>query len=183
MVSIQRGWAKLPPVLVLHLNRTSWVTGCSRKVPAHVSFPLEGLALKKWCPAATAEYDLFAVVLHHGRSMQEGHYSAYVRSGGHGHEATWWHMNDAKVSRATEDEVRAASAYLLFYQVRAKAEDEGRQAGKKRALTAAVAAWAFHAKPAEQVYEHGKPPPPPKRARSAGHGAVLRRAKTVGGAQ
>ena len=116
--SIQRGWARLPPVLVLHLNRTSWVTGQCKKVTADVGFPLEGLRVGKWSEGAETPYDLYAIVQHHGRSMQEGHYSTLVRCGGVGSEATWWHMNDAKVKRATEEEVRAAPAYLLFYQRR-----------------------------------------------------------------
>ena len=54
-------------------------------------------------------YDLFGVAIHHG-TMQNGHYTAYVRS-----HAEWYLCDDALVSPATEESVRSCKAYLLFY--------------------------------------------------------------------
>mmetsp|Transcript_43648 Transcript_43648/g.115260 ORF Transcript_43648/g.115260 Transcript_43648/m.115260 type:complete len:100 (-) Transcript_43648:237-536(-) len=54
-------------------------------------------------------YDLFGVAVHHG-SMQNGHYTSYVR-----HQASWFHCDDSAISAVSEATVRACSAYMLFY--------------------------------------------------------------------
>jgi hypothetical protein len=60
-------------------------------------------------PSAEHLYDLFGIALHHG-TMQNGHYTAYVRR-----HASWFHCDDASVTPATPKAVRSCKAYLLFY--------------------------------------------------------------------
>ena len=55
--------------------------------------------------------DLFAVVVHIGRSLSGGHYIAYVRT-----PIGWYRMDDASVRKAKKDEALNQTAYLLFYQ-------------------------------------------------------------------
>jgi len=57
---------------------------------------------------------LYAVVVHAGKNSHSGHYICYVRNVT---KNEWWKMDDAKVSRVTQDEVIAAEAYMLFYRV------------------------------------------------------------------
>lgn len=58
---------------------------------------------------------LFAVVVHSGKKSHSGHYIAYVSSNVSKKE--WWKMDDARVTRATMQEVMSAEAYMLFYRV------------------------------------------------------------------
>lgn len=71
-------------------------------------------------------YDLYAVVVHHGRgsgcfacrlvscmcSMNEGHFTSY---GFLRQQGLWLLYNDSQVSVVDEDEVLSSQAYLLFY--------------------------------------------------------------------
>jgi ubiquitin C-terminal hydrolase len=57
---------------------------------------------------------LFAVVVHSGKNSHSGHYIAFVRSLSRNE---WWRMDDGRVNHATEREVMAAEAYMLFYRV------------------------------------------------------------------
>ena len=59
-------------------------------------------------------YNLFATVNHFG-NMQSGHYMANIKV-----DSTWYHCNDAHVSRAgvgtgAAEVLAADGAYLLFY--------------------------------------------------------------------
>lgn len=71
------------------------------------------------CPDARhrggADYDLIAVVHHHGRTPASGHYTADVRQP----DGKWLRFDDADLSavslaRVVDDN----KAYLLFYQLR-----------------------------------------------------------------
>ena len=66
-----------------------------------------------------AVYSLSAVVSHHGRGMDKGHYSALCLDAD---SDTWIHYNDRKVSISSENDVQRAQAYLLFYE---RAEEIG----------------------------------------------------------
>ena len=65
--------------------------------------------------AADGVYDLYAVINHHGESMNSGHYTAYCRNPVDG---VWRHFDDTKVT-AVEDEKQLVTngAYILFYEV------------------------------------------------------------------
>ncbi len=58
-------------------------------------------------------YDLFAVVTHHGRGMQEGHFTAFAKSP---ITKTWLLFNDAVVKPVEVTTVQQAQAYMLFYE-------------------------------------------------------------------
>jgi len=57
---------------------------------------------------------LFAVIVHTGKNSHSGHYICYVRNVA---KNEWWKMDDARVTRASREEVVAAEAYMLFYRV------------------------------------------------------------------
>jgi ubiquitin carboxyl-terminal hydrolase 36/42 len=57
---------------------------------------------------------LFAVIVHAGKNSHSGHYIAYVRNIS---KNEWWKMDDGRVALATEQEVKQAEAYMLFYRV------------------------------------------------------------------
>ena len=93
------------------------------KIDTHVSFPLHSVNMLPHTSAALAHerartpaepaaehlYDLFGAVVHRG-GMRNGHYPAFVR-----HATDWFQCDDGCVVAASEAEVRACSAYLLFY--------------------------------------------------------------------
>ena len=132
--------ASIPPILTLHLKRfrygsdgkpispplrrgreVSQLVGSSgsAKIEGHIKF-LEIFDLK---PFLTEEMSatvknmfcrLFAVIVHAGKNSHSGHYIAYVRNIS---KNEWWKMDDARVIRATSQEVLNAEAYMLFYRV------------------------------------------------------------------
>jgi hypothetical protein len=57
-------------------------------------------------------YELVAVVLHHGNDRY-GHFTAFRRVR---HSSQWFFISDNSVREATEDEVLASCAYMLFYE-------------------------------------------------------------------
>jgi ubiquitin C-terminal hydrolase len=110
----------LPPVLVLHLNRTSWKFG-GRKLPTPVAFPLHDLQPRAHIPpappadapaAAELPYELFGVVEHQGRTPREGHYTAFARNT---EWDVWLHFNDKRVRIVLPEEVAQAQAAELVY--------------------------------------------------------------------
>jgi ubiquitin carboxyl-terminal hydrolase 4/11/15 len=62
-------------------------------------------------------YDLFAVVNHRGESINSGHYTAVVRNPVDG---KWRLFDDTHVVEIDTAQVVTASAYLLFYERRAR---------------------------------------------------------------
>ena len=161
----QLSFQRPPHVLCVHLKRFKQSTSSgpkgpqstSSKIDSFVHFPLESLNLLPYtaaalgAPAASATsapplprpehlYDLFGIAVHHG-SMQNGHYTAFVRhpltlvtptlslvtptlaphppSRARPHQvrqqASWYHCDDAMIQTATAQAVRACKAYMLFY--------------------------------------------------------------------
>ena len=115
---------KLPNVLCFHLKRFEHGAGQGSKIDAFVEFPLHSLNMYDHSSAHLCEqardeppaqpppeylYDLFGVAVHHG-SIQNGHYTAFVRR-----HASWFHCDDAVVTPATPQTVRGCQGYLLFY--------------------------------------------------------------------
>ena len=112
--SMERGYSSLPRVLVIHINRTDWMKGM-KKIRGHVNFPFHGLdmgSIASVAPSADKySYDLCSIVVHHGRAMNQGHFTAFAKAHGE-----WYHFNDHNVSRVPEARVAAQAAYLLVYQ-------------------------------------------------------------------
>ncbi|XP_063783664.1 ubiquitin carboxyl-terminal hydrolase 44 [Pseudophryne corroboree] len=113
----------LPQVLRLHLKRFRWSGRNHReKIGVHVRFD-QILNMEPYCcreSTATLKsdsfnYDLSAVVMHHGKGFGSGHYTAYCYNPEGGF---WVHCNDSKLYACTVDEVCKAQAYILFYTQR-----------------------------------------------------------------
>ena len=71
------------------------------------------------------KYRCYAVVQHHGKAVNEGHYTSLVRERPGQErlgqimrkgEGKWWRFDDSKVSQRHESETQKASSYLLFYE-------------------------------------------------------------------
>ena len=144
----------LPPLLVVHLLRFRGAgqgeggSGRQRspaKAAEHVSFPLESLDLSPFlCDSAAPvpgqghQYELCALIEHHGASAASGHYTAWVRgsaagvrAGGGGSAAArqWYHVDDGRVEAVDEAAVAGAQAYLLFYSRRDGSSSDGGDGG------------------------------------------------------
>ena len=86
--------------LLLHLKRYDYET--QRKLN-------EPVFLDRVLTFGTARYEFTALIEHQGRSMQSGHYVAYVRS------TNYWLCNDKDVVQVTWNDVEKRQAYLLAY--------------------------------------------------------------------
>lgn len=126
---------RVPPVLAVHLKRFEHSKATSSKIETRVSFPTKldlnpyttsyQQVLKKSMKASGAPptnhntntpvnslvYELSSVIVHKGK-IDSGHYVSYSREGN-----DWFMFDDSKVVLASEAEVLAAEAYLLFYMV------------------------------------------------------------------
>ncbi|CAM9966981.1 unnamed protein product [Scytosiphon promiscuus] len=113
-----------PKVLTLHLKQFSFHPELGpRKLARRVRYPLElEIPNRIMSPALKSEakikgplkYRLFTVVLHHGRSLHGGHYTALVR----GPLGEWKHYDDHNVSPETEGHAlnpMSGHPYLLLY--------------------------------------------------------------------
>lgn len=106
---------QLPHCLIFHLQRFSMTSAGKRGVRfakdhTHVSIPLV-LNLEKYCEKreAPAEYQLTAMVIHEGSSVDSGHYVAVVRYG----ENDWWHISDTSARPVSS--ISGYNPYLVFY--------------------------------------------------------------------
>lgn len=59
----------------------------------------------------TSTLKLFAVVVHLGSAIDNGHYVAYVHC-----PDSWYRMDDTRVDKCSAEEVLGQSVYILFYQ-------------------------------------------------------------------
>ncbi|KAL7544601.1 hypothetical protein ACHAWF_007972, partial [Thalassiosira exigua] len=108
--------ATAPTMLVLNYKRFAYDNyGRLVRLSKPVSFPLRlelGGCMSKANRGTPPPYTLVAVLVHRGRSCDCGHYFAYVRKG-----TEWYLANDAEVTRVEIEEVLAAQAYVLVYEV------------------------------------------------------------------
>ncbi|TPP52197.1 Ubiquitin carboxyl-terminal hydrolase family protein [Leishmania donovani] len=99
-----------PPVFVIHVKR---FTPSGSKINKHVLFPLE-LDITRYCTllsSADCQYELNAVCVHEGRSIDYGHYYTLAKAP----NGMWYEFNDSHVSRLSEDQLQQAQVYMLFY--------------------------------------------------------------------
>ncbi|KAG0722693.1 Ubiquitin carboxyl-terminal hydrolase 2 [Chionoecetes opilio] len=102
---------KAPPVLVLHLNRSSASPNSEHKL--RVRYPLDLVVDVNSAGSSKRYYSLFAVCCHSG-TMHSGHYTALCRTG-----EQWYHFNDTHVSPiALEDVLHKPAAHILFYEAK-----------------------------------------------------------------
>ena len=102
---------KLPPVLVLHLNRFEFSVS-ARKKQNFVNFPLENLSLIEHVlkDENSPLYNLCSVSNHFG-TLNGGHYTSYCKPPC---DNVWYHCNDKTVTKLRTP-IKTSAAYLLFY--------------------------------------------------------------------
>ena len=102
-----------PPLLVLRVCRADWEV---KKIQTHIKFPIEGFNLKAYYQEdVDCLYDLCSVVVHHGRGLNEGHYTAMAKNY---LSKSWFLFNDQRVTPTEVEEVDQSQCYMLFYQKR-----------------------------------------------------------------
>jgi ubiquitin carboxyl-terminal hydrolase 10 len=117
----------VPPTLLVHIARFTYVNGAVRKLDANVSFgaqlevPIDLFAMHA-APSAPLHYRLTGVVRHHGAAATSGHYTACVLvqkppTKGAAASHDWYVFDDTHVDPITEEAVLASkdTAYLLMY--------------------------------------------------------------------
>jgi hypothetical protein len=111
--TIRVAWtlSALPPVLVLHLARfREWATPPLPKIETKVTFPLVldmTPYLKGDHVSDRCTYNLASVIYHDGKTIERGHFVAYVKK-----DTLWYKCNDSAVTCATADEVKEAESGL-----------------------------------------------------------------------
>ncbi|KAL3917604.1 MAG: hypothetical protein SGPRY_006343, partial [Prymnesium sp.] len=129
-----------PNILSIHLKRFRFGVQ-AKKASDHVAFPLTGLSLKPFCTESvkgSAEYDLAAVVTHHGASLSSGHYTAYVCART-AKDSTWYHVDDSR--EVTAERVLQTEAYMLFYVRRMQPEHKELASHTADAINHALASY------------------------------------------
>lgn len=108
---------RLPKILTIVLKRFCYTAaGSLAKNDAIVSYPLDNLDLSGIggpdAVKSDAQYDLKALIIHHGLSLRKGHYTSVCYNE---NLDAWYHFNDAKVTRVEDNQVPAFEAYMLMY--------------------------------------------------------------------
>ena len=86
-----------------------------------------------------AQYQLYAVIVHAGGSLDAGHYFSFCRASGgasmgdvHGAGDCWWRLDDTSATRVTETVALGQSrrsteaAYMLLYRLAGAGASDGR---------------------------------------------------------
>lgn len=114
----------LPHVLIIQLKRFIWKS--SRGViklekwirfPRYLSLPKQLFAPGHYYPAGNS-YRLVAIILHHGHSVNGGHYTCMISK-----HSQWFELNDENVQMTSFEswnknacEFKLSTPYLLFYE-------------------------------------------------------------------
>ena len=108
----------LPNYLIITLKRFD---NNGRKINEPIQYPLKGLDLAAFVTRPSSEairsvYDLYAVALHRGYSVNSGHYYAFCELP----NKTWAEFNDETTTPIDEldDLIQPNHAYMLFYRLR-----------------------------------------------------------------
>ncbi|KDP20649.1 hypothetical protein JCGZ_03783 [Jatropha curcas] len=119
---------RLPEVLVIHLKRFSYSRSMKHKLETFVNFPVHDLDLTSYVANKNNTrrqiYELYALTNHYG-GMGSGHYTAHIKLLD---ENRWYNFDDSHISPITEDDVKSAAAYVLFYR-RVRTDDAIRNGG------------------------------------------------------
>lgn len=98
----------LPPILILHLKRFQFdATGGISKIWKKIGYPLEldipqSALSKQWKAKQIPKYKLMAVVYHHGRQANGGHYTVDVRRQD---DVEWIRLDDTNIRRVGSEDV------------------------------------------------------------------------------
>lgn len=110
------GWRRRPLRTrgLCHPSSVRHVCLCLHECLSSWLLAQEGLSLDAFVESAEPgpTYRCCAVVEHHGRGIQEGHYTAFARND---ESDQWYLFNDARVAPAPDADVAAAQAYILFF--------------------------------------------------------------------
>jgi ubiquitin C-terminal hydrolase len=117
--------SQAPRVLIIHLKRfaMTWAGADPKAEKARNSVRLSPtVSLSNYLAGsrpAKADYSLSGVLCHHGKNMESGHYTSYVRGGEN--NANWAHFDDLNekcpVRMCDAKEVlKGRDAYVLFYE-------------------------------------------------------------------
>ncbi|KAM7496314.1 hypothetical protein LguiA_020728 [Lonicera macranthoides] len=113
---------RLPEVLVIHLKRFSYSRSLKHKLETFVNFPIHDFNLTNYVANKSNTrhqlYELYALTNHFG-GMGSGHYTAHIKLLD---EHRWYNFDDSHISPINEEDVKSASAYVLFYR-RVKTDD------------------------------------------------------------
>ncbi|CAF1059622.1 unnamed protein product [Adineta ricciae] len=107
----------LPPVLILQLRRFDTFPGRqinNKKIRTSVDYPVENLSPHDLAAdlSSTARYDLVAVSIHRGATLQSGHYLTIAMN--HTNKL-WYEFDDSLVTSANPEDIRNQDAYILCY--------------------------------------------------------------------
>lgn len=110
----------LPRSLIIQLKRFSHVNNIAAKINRHMTYG-ESLSLTAFCDGEqSALYELKAVVVHEGSSIDEGHYVAYCKLK---ESSSYSCYDDAEVYEVSAKKVLDSKAYLLVYELLPEAVD------------------------------------------------------------
>jgi len=111
----------LPKVLIVNLKRFSYNKGMARKIKKSVKYDEKFTFDRSWLvdDVEPPEYQLTAVICHHGEAAAHGHYTALVRFN------TEWYVYDDTIVRQIDIGYamnQQMNAYILLYQCPGKIE-------------------------------------------------------------
>lgn len=107
-----------PNVLTIHLKRFQMTQHGMVKIGRDVEFGAE-MDLTPFMSnprTNSAQYELYAVLVHEGQSCNSGHYHCFVKNS----NGVWYSMNDESVHQVSLGTVLKQKAYILFYQKKAQ---------------------------------------------------------------
>ena len=102
-----------PPILTIQFKRFG--NAGRRKINTFIQFErsvdIDEFVAEEEVMLRQTKYELFAVAVHLGHSIELGHYVAYVKRNGR-----WFECNDESVSEVRERTALSRNAYLVFYR-------------------------------------------------------------------
>ncbi|XP_074095668.1 uncharacterized protein LOC141525185 isoform X2 [Cotesia typhae] len=109
-------FVRLPPIIIIHLNRFSGTDGIMSKKNTSVKCPLSNLNLRHYIPNNSNQnynYNMYGLSYHVG-GIHGGHYTAYCKNVP---IQKWFKYDDDRVTPVSESDVKniSSNAYLLFY--------------------------------------------------------------------
>lgn len=80
--------------------------------------------------SSQSTYELYAICVHLGSSLQSGHYIAYVNAGPSLAREKWYTISDGSVSKCSREDALKAEPYVAFYRRHGLiSKDESEDAG------------------------------------------------------
>ena len=110
---------KLPPILILTLQRFKTRKTYNQKINCLIEFPLTDLKIEN------EEYDLYGVINHNG-TIQSGHYTAIInmkdqfKSKNKNNNSEWVMFNDSTYQIISKEKIQSEQAYILVILIKIK---------------------------------------------------------------